>query len=145
MTEVDGDKRKITAKAVKKWLKDNSANPDFAAESEAIASYERLLEKQSTLKGKIRTATNVLYSAMAEKYSALTESEIKVMVVDDKWLGTLETMIKGEIDRISQTLTQRIKQLVERYETPLPQTNNHVTELEARVNGHLEKMGFSWM
>ena len=30
--------------------------------------------------------------------------------------------IHGEMDRISQALTERVKELAERYETPLPQT-----------------------
>ncbi len=37
------------------------------------------------------------------------------MVVEDKWLATLETAIQGEIDRISQALTGRVKELAERY------------------------------
>jgi type I restriction enzyme M protein len=41
--------------------------------------------------------------------------------VDDKWLATLDTAIHGEMDRISQALTQRVKELAERYETPMPQ------------------------
>ena len=41
-------------------------------------------------------------------------------------------------------LTQRVKELAERYETPLPQMVSRVAELEAKVNRHLEKMGFSW-
>ncbi len=44
--------------------------------------------------------------------------------------------------RISQALTQRVKELAEHYETPLPQMVNQVTELEAKVNCPLEKMGF---
>ena len=41
-------------------------------------------------------------------------------------------------------LTQRVKELAERYETPLPQMVSRVAELEAKVNRHLERMGFSW-
>jgi type I restriction enzyme M protein len=47
------------------------------------------------------------------------------------------------MDRISQALTQRVKELAERYETPLPQAALKVAELEAKVNRHLAKMGFS--
>ncbi|MGH8121429.1 MAG: hypothetical protein ACREPT_01510, partial [Rudaea sp.] len=75
----------------------------------------------------------------------LTEAEIKTLVVDDKWLATLDAAIHGEMDRVSQRLTQRVKELAERYETPLPQLTSHVIELEAKVNEHLEKMGFAWM
>ena len=52
--------------------------------------------------------------------------------------------IHGEMERVSQRLTTRVKELAERYETPLPQAVGLVAELEAKVNRHLERMGFSW-
>ena len=78
------------------------------------------------------------------KYPKLTEAEIKTLVVDDKWLAALDAAIHSEMDRVSQQLTQRVKELAERYETPLPQMVNRVTEMEAKVNLHLQRMGFSW-
>jgi type I restriction enzyme M protein len=48
------------------------------------------------------------------------------------------------MDRISQVLAGRVKELAERYETPLPQMVSRVAEREAEVNRHLEQMGFSW-
>jgi len=45
---------------------------------------------------------------------------------------------------VSQSLTQRVKELSERYETPLPQMNERVSELESKVNCHLERMGHAW-
>ena len=44
------------------------------------------------------------------------------------WL-TLDAAIHGEMDRVSQQLTQRVKELAERYDTPLPQMVTHVAEL----------------
>ena len=67
---------------------------------------------------------------------------VKSLVVDDKWMAALDAAIHGEMDRISQQLTQRVKELAERYETPLPQATARVAELEAKVNRHLVKMGF---
>jgi hypothetical protein len=78
------------------------------------------------------------------QYPKLTEAEVKALVVDDKWLLALDTAIHGEMDRISQALTLRVKELAERYEAPVPQMVSRVAELEAKVNCHLEKMGFSW-
>lgn len=46
------------------------------------------------------------------------------------------------MNRISQALTQRVKELAERYETTLPQAASRVAELEQKVNKHLERMGF---
>jgi len=48
------------------------------------------------------------------------------------------------MDRISQDLARRVKELAERYASPLPRLTAHVAELEAGVNGHLKKMGFVW-
>jgi type I restriction enzyme M protein len=72
------------------------------------------------------------------------EAEIKTLVVDDKWLTTLATAVQGELDRVSQTLTGRIRQLAERYATPLPKLVEEVDVLSARVAEHLKKMGAVW-
>jgi type I restriction enzyme M protein len=45
------------------------------------------------------------------------------------------------MDRVSQALTARVKELAERYETPLPALVSRVAELEAKVSRHLERMG----
>ena len=81
---------------------------------------------------------------VAAQYGKLTETEIKTLVVDDKWLACLAASVQGELDRVSQTLTGRIRQLAERYATPLPQLTEEVRTLAARVDGHLKKMGALW-
>jgi type I restriction enzyme M protein len=45
---------------------------------------------------------------------------------------------------VSQALTTRLKQLGERYGEALPTISIRVEELEARMAGHLERMGFAW-
>ena len=69
---------------------------------------------------------------------------MKSLVVDDKWLATLDARIHGEMDRVSQQLTARVKELAERYEATLPDLTACVAGWEAKVNRHLERMGFSW-
>ena len=81
---------------------------------------------------------------VAAQYGKLTEDEIKVLVVDDKWLATIAAAVQGELDRVSQTLTGRIRQLAERYAVPLPQLTDEVAALAARVDEHLKKMGAVW-
>ncbi|MCP4104099.1 MAG: hypothetical protein GY749_00940 [Desulfobacteraceae bacterium] len=79
-----------------------------------------------------------------ERYKTLTKDEIKSLVVDDKWMANIEKAVKTEMERISQRLTQRIKELAERYETTLPQQTQVVADLEEKVNAYLQKMGFAW-
>ena len=76
-----------------------------------------------------------------KKYPQLTEAEIQTLVVDDKWLSTLAAAIQGELDRVSQTLTSRIRLLADRYAAPLPQIVDEVEQLAAKVAAHLAKMG----
>lgn len=57
--------------------------------------------------------------------------------------ATLDAAIHGDMDRVSQQLTRRVKELAERYETSLPKLNDRVFELEDRVNRHLGRMGFA--
>jgi type I restriction enzyme M protein len=65
-------------------------------------------------------------------------------VIDDKWLTDIKEDINTEVDAISQRLTGRIKELAERYEHTLGGLTSSVTDLEVKVNGHLQKMGLVW-
>jgi len=59
-------------------------------------------------------------------------------------MASLEQAVKGEMDRISQRLTVRIKELAERYATPLPILVNETETLSRKVDAHLKKMGFNF-
>ena len=105
-----------------------------------ITHSDRLAEFYRQIKTKQVELDDKLYA----KYPKLSVEEIKTLVVDDKWMQSIETAIKSEVDHISQHLTNRIKELAERYETSLPLMDKEVSELESKVNAHLQKMGFVW-
>ncbi len=139
--EGEGEKQKITAKAVKARLKVIGRDPDYAEERQALKEYATLLDQQAEAKVGLKAAQDELEAKLDAKYPKLTEDEIKTLVVDDKWLATIAAAVQGELDRVSQTLTGRIRQLAERYATPLPQLVDELAELTATVDGHLRKMG----
>jgi type I restriction enzyme M protein len=85
-----------------------------------------------------------LENKVVAKYPTLTETEIKTLVVDQKWMQTISNAITTEMERVSQALTQRIAALAERYETPMPKLKNEVETLEEKVTAHLAKMGLVW-
>jgi len=140
--EGEGDKQKITAKAVKVRLKEIGKDPLYADEREALAAYADLLDRQGETKAKRKVAQEALDKKIDAQYPKLTEAEIKTLVVDDKWMARIDAAVQGELERVSQTLTGRIRQLAERYATPLPALEDEVDVLAARVSEHLGQMGF---
>ncbi len=118
--------------------------PENLVDLHATVRYLNLLEEQNTLKRKVKEADAVLDKLAYDKYPQLNVDEITTLVVDDKWLAMIAITIQGELDRVSQTLTTRIRQLAERYDTPLPKLVDEVTVLSARVDEHLKRMGAVW-
>ena len=133
------NKANVTARL--KEIKDDKDNEE---ETAVLNDWLKLVNNEADLKKRVRDAEAELDAKVYAHYPKLTEDEIKTLVVDDKWLAAIDTAIHSEMDRISQNLTQRVKDLTERYETPLPQLTDRVTELETKVNDHLNRMGFSW-
>jgi type I restriction enzyme M protein len=124
-------------------LREIKNDKDAKEEAKVLAEWLKLSDQEADFKKKQKDADSELDAMCYSHYNHLTEAEIKTLVVDDKWLAALNTSIHGEMDRISQALTQRVKELAERYETPMPKMINRVEELEKKVNKHLEKMGFT--
>ena len=137
------DFEKINKKNVASRIKEIKNKPEDAEELKVMEQYLVLGEQESEAKKKIKEAEKVLDAKVITKYKMLTESEIKVLVVDDKWMAILEQAVKGEMDRISQRLTGRIKELAERYTTPLLILVNETETLSRKVDEHLKKMGFN--
>jgi type I restriction enzyme M protein len=111
------------------------------AEAAVLQQWLKLNTEQAELKRDIREAEAALDQLAYEKYPQLSEAEVQTLVVDDKWLTTLAAAIQSELDRVSQTLTSRIRLLADRYASPLPQIADEVEALSAKVDEHLKKMG----
>jgi type I restriction enzyme M protein len=113
-------------------------------EPAVLRRYLQLLEQEPEANWRLREAQKALDAKVVAKYSTLTVDEIKTLVVDDKWIATIAADVQTELDRVSQLLTGRIRQLVERYATPLPNVIEEVNAFSGGVEEHLKKMGFAW-
>ena len=108
---------------------------------------EEYVQLDITIKGitaTIKKLNAALEKAVEAKYPALSEAEIKELVITHKWQAHLQQALKLEQERISQNLTQRIKELAERYATPLRTLEAEVQEASSKVTAHLQKMGWVW-
>jgi len=135
---------KINKASVAARIKELKSDKDAKEELSVLNEWLKLNTEEGELKRKVKDAESALDELALKKYPELSEKEVQELVVEDKWLSVLDSAIHGEMDRISQGLTQRVKELAERYESPLPRLTERVHELELKVNRHLEKMGFVW-
>ena len=134
---------KVTRANVVGHLKEIKRDPDAQEEAAVMNAWLKLSDEEGDLKRKLREAEGELDTLAYALYLALTDAEIQTLVVEDKWLAALDAAIHGEMDRVSQALTQRVKELAERYEAPMSQLIDKVAIREQAVNRHLEMMGFS--
>jgi len=144
LEEAKTDKGKISKASVKARLATIKHDWDAKEERKTLNDYLTLIEKESAASKKLKEVQRTLDAKVASQYNRLNEDEIKTLVVDDKWLVTLATDIQTELDRVSQALTGRIKQLAERYNTPLPKLTEDIEILSMKVDEHLKNMGFAW-
>lgn len=144
LAEAKNDKGKLVKSSVKSRLSEIKYNKDAVEERKLLEIYADLTEQESTGTKEVKAAVKALDAKVAAKYGQLSSADIKILIVDDKWLAALTLSVQGELDRISQVLTGRIRQLAERYATPIPKLVGEVETLAARVDEHLKKMGFIW-
>ncbi|MEI8196402.1 MAG: N-6 DNA methylase [Phycisphaerae bacterium] len=144
LADAKTDKGKLTKASVKARLAEIEGDTDAADERKVLTEYLALTEKEANAYKQIKDAVKALETKVAKKYGQLTGDEIKTLVVDDKWLATLAAAVQSELDRVSQALTGRIRQLAERYATPMPKLTGEVATLAVRVDEHLKKMGAKW-
>jgi type I restriction enzyme M protein len=139
-----GSLDKIAKAEVSARFKEIKGDKEAKEEADVLKRWLDLSEAESSLKRSIKEMDAALDKLAYEKYPKLSEAEIKTLVIDDKWMTRLTAAVQGELDRVSQTLTGRIRELAERYATPLPRLVDEVAALSARVDGHLKRMGALW-
>ena len=144
LDEAKNEKDKLTKASVASRLKEIKTDKEAIDERHVLQACLDLIEQVASIGSRLKTAQNSLMTRVADQYGKLAEKEVKALVIDDKWMATLEAAVQGELDRISQTLAGRIRELAERYARPLPQLMEETETLSLRVEAHLKQMGIKW-
>ena len=135
---------KLNKAFVSARIKEIHRDPEAADELTALREWLLISDDELKTKRALKAAEADLDDQSYGRYDSLTDAEVRELVVQGKWLASLEQAVAAEVERVSQALTSRLKQLGERYGEALPAISQRVEELEARVAGHLERMGFAW-
>jgi type I restriction enzyme M protein len=136
--DIESFSMKVMQDNLKSLVKNNSDKKDIAIFKEYIQKQEAI----NALGKEIKQEANELDKKALNQYKKLTAQDVKTIVVEQKWIPAIQSLIDGEMERISQRLTGRIKELIERYETPLPDIESELKDIEKKVKNHLQKMGY---
>ncbi|MES9856295.1 MAG: N-6 DNA methylase [Sedimenticola sp.] len=140
LEEAQNDNGKVNKGSVTARLKQATDAEEIAA----LKKVKKRIDAEANQKKQLKTAQEALDKKIFLQYPKLTEADNKALIVEDKWLATLQGHIVAEIERVTQQLANRVKTLEERYETPLPELTAEVTTLSVKVDEHLRKMGLEW-
>ena len=110
----------------------------------ALKQAQKLFDQETKLKKELKQLQEALDLLVFKQYSQLDEQVIKSLVVEDKWLATLKINIEAEIERVTQQLANRARELDERYAKPLSAISKSVDSLSDKVADHLKAMGLEW-
>ena len=77
-------------------------------------------------------------------YAKLDVNEVKELVVIDKWFDRLSGHVAAEVERVTQVLANRVKEVEKRYAHPMPELAKQVADYSDRMEAHLKKMGLEW-
>lgn len=118
---------------------------DKKADAEEIAVLQQYLDLKGDIslnKKVIKDRKYDLLTALMVKYADLSGEDIKRLVIEKKWFATLSAQLDSEMQRISQQLTSKVSALAERYTQTLPEIDDEIADLEAKVAEHLKQMGY---
>ncbi|MFL0078157.1 type I restriction-modification system subunit M [Tenacibaculum maritimum] len=144
LQEATNDKGGITKTTLSKYLKEIKDEPTEVAAFKVANQLLKLFNKEASLKKEAKAMATDLDALCLAQYGKLTEEEVRELVVDKKWLASLQATLQTEMDAISQRLTSRIQELAERYEHTLTELDGTTNVLENKVSEHLKTMGLVW-
>lgn len=138
------EKDKITKASVKAQLKELRDEGESEKERDVLTRCLELMEAESVASRAVKETQAELDEKVLAKYAELSEDEVNTLVVEDKWFASIRAAIGSEVQRLTQRLASRVKELDERYARPLPALERDVYSFSANVEGHLKKMGLVW-
>jgi type I restriction enzyme M protein len=145
LEEALNDKGKVTKGGVKDRLTAIQSELDSDEEEAALTRCQELMDAESDAKKAVKAAQEKLDAKVLAKYAKLTEGDIKALTVDAKWFTSIQSAIDGEVNRITQRLAERVKELEERYSDTMPELESEIDTLSSTVEGHLKQMGLVWV
>ena len=135
------DDGKITKALAIARLKEAKREDSDVEEISALEKVIALFNEESAAKKSAKEAQAALEVATLKKYGALSEADVKALVLDDKWEAIVAGRINNVLTSLVFALVTRIRVLGERYDETVNSLDSELYELNNRVAVHLMEMG----
>ena len=128
---------------VKKAIKNAKTDGTNKEDLEILKLWESTYTKKDGYVSQWKQKRTELTEAVVAKYTALTEDEIKMLVVERKWLASVVGGCEALMQNVTHQIASDVTTLAERYEVTLGATESKVNDLEQEVLRSLKEMGFT--
>ncbi|ALE81251.1 type I restriction-modification protein subunit M [Pseudonocardia sp. AL041005-10] len=112
-----------------------------ADEVQGLQQVIKLYDAGAAAKKAVKEATAKLDNQALQQYAKLTPDDIRALVIDDKWGGTVRSRIEAESAALVQSLVARLQVLGKRYESTVGELVEQAEEFSMKVSLHLAAMG----
>jgi type I restriction enzyme M protein len=129
---------KPLATARLKEAKREGSDPD---EIKALQHLIDLYIEEAAAKRAAKDGQAAIDLSTLKKYADRSETDVRALVLEDKWHATITTRVVGELTALMLALVARIQQLGERYDETLEDLEAEMAKLDSRVMSHLADMG----
>ncbi|MGL2396890.1 type I restriction-modification system subunit M [Helicobacter pylori] len=131
------DGLKINESVLKKELKNATDLEDKKILKTAL---ELLEAKNKALKMKNKAHEELELKAF-HQYKNLELSEIKDLIIKDKWLNSLKNALENKIQKRTNAFTSALNEIISSYSNSLLELDKEVKESESKVLEHLKDLG----
>ncbi len=146
--ELHNKNGKLGKGKIKNAIKEARANAElpisYQDEYEALISYKNLVDELDIQENEIKEKETALDNKVVDKYSDLSVDEIKVILLEDKWMNRLLNDISNELDLVLNEVSNKVVTIAKRYRKTLNEIEEETKKSRDKVHLALERMGYKW-
>jgi type I restriction enzyme M protein len=132
------DKGKVTLAAVTAQSRALEGDRERSDELAGINHCGWLLKTDAAARKALKDAQTSLDAATLASYERLTEDEVKDLVIDKKWFGSIKSGVDALVVNLVRRLADRVCLLEARYAETLPEMVESLRSLESNVGRYLD-------
>ena len=139
--EAVNDDGNVKVGDARKRLKEAKAEGGEVEEITALNYVVKLFADETAAKKAAKDAGLKVDQQSFQAYEGLRDKDIRVLVIEDKWGGSILESSDVEVAKTVQSLVLRLNVLGERYSETLEQITSEAEQADRRVRVHLRDMG----